>query len=148
MTHYQDIHLSPDEETGAPVLMSMLFARLHGALVHLRSTGIGVSFPEVERTLGACLQGYRTVSRRQFKSSPERLMRRHARRHGLSAEEAARQVLDQQGQRSALPFVQLKSSSTGQRFCLFVEHGALQGQECPGSFSAYGLSATATIPWF
>lgn len=185
MTHYQDIHLSPNEETGAPVLMSMLFARLHGALVHLRSTSIGVSFPEVERTLGACLrlhgqetelsrlddldwigplashafkeaiapvpdcvQGYRTVSRRQFKSSPERLMRRHARRHGLSAEEAGRQVLDQQGQRSALPFVQLKSSSTGQRFCLFVEHGALQEQECPGSFSAYGLSATATIPWF
>lgn len=185
MTHYQDIHLLPDEATGAPVLMGLLFARLHEALVRLRSNAIGVSFPEVERTLGArlrlhgdethlsrldelnwpgplashilkkpilpvpeCVRGYRTVSRRQFKSCPERLRRRLARRHGLSAEEAAQRISDCVARTTDLPFVQLKSASTGQRFRLFVEHGVVRDHACQGSFSAYGLSATTTIPWF
>lgn len=185
MTHYQDIHLLPDEMTGAPVLMNLLFGRLHGALVQLRSADIGVSFPEVGRTLGNRLrlhgpqpalaqldalpwpgplashirkekvlpvpervQGHRTVSRRQFKSSPERLRRRLARRHGLSAEEAARRIPDQTARMTDLPFIQLKSASTGQHFRLFIEHGPLREHASPGSFSPYGLSATATVPWF
>lgn len=185
MTHYQDIHLVPDEMTGAPVLMSLLFSRLHLALVQLHSTSIGVSFPELGRTLGACLrlhgqqpslvqlealswpgplashirsgdvlpvpekiQGYRTVSRRQFKSNPDRLRRRFARRHNLSVEEAAQYVPDGVTRMTDLPFLQVKSASTGQHFRLFVEHGCLREQDCPGSFSLYGLSATATIPWF
>ena len=47
-----------------------------------------------------------------------------------------------------LPFLQVKSASTGQHFRLFVEHGQLQEQSCSGGFSLYGLSATTTIPWF
>lgn len=185
MTHYQDIRLLPDEMAGASVLMSLLFGRLHGALVRLGRTDIGVSFPEAERTLGGVLrlhgpqgalsqlealswlgplasharkgeirpvpekvQGYRTVSRRQFKSSPERLRRRLARRHSLSPEEAERRIPDSLARISGLPFIQLKSSSTGQHFCLFVEHGELQKEAQAGDFSLYGLSATATVPWF
>ena len=185
MTHYQDIHLLPDEETGVPVLMSMLFGRFHAALVQLHCTSIGISFPEVERTLGGCMrlhglqaalsqldglswfgplashlckgdilpvpekvQGYRTVSRKQFKSNSERLRRRLVRRHHLSPKEAALRIPDHLAHMTNLPFLQVKSSSTGQRFRLFIEHGHLQGQSCPGNFSLYGLSATTTIPWF
>lgn len=185
MTHYQDIHLLPDEETGAPVLMSLLFARFHAALVQLHCTSIGISFPEVGRTLGGCLrlhglqasllqldglswcgplashlhkgdvlpvpervQGYRTVSRKQFKSNPERLRRRLVRRHHLSPEEAELRIPDHLAHMTDLPFLQVKSASTGQRFRLFVEHGQLQEQSCAGGFSLYGLSATTTIPWF
>ncbi|WP_152482130.1 type I-F CRISPR-associated endoribonuclease Cas6/Csy4, partial [Dickeya sp. DW 0440] len=36
----------------------------------------------------------------------------------------------------------------GQPFLLFVEHGPLQDTPVAGVFSSYGLSATATIPWF
>ena len=185
MTHYQDIYLIPDEMTNASVLMNMLFSRLHVALVQLRKSDIGVSFPEADKTLGTCLrlhgqlpalleldalawpgplashiykknvlpvpervQGYRTVRRRQFKSSPERLRKRFAQRHNLSLEEASQRIPDNVAQMTNLPFVQMKSASTGQRFRLFVEHGILKDQATSGVFSMYGMSATATIPWF
>ena len=66
----------------------------------------------------------------------------------VSLEEAARRIPDEVAQRTDLPFIQLKSSSTGQHFRLFVEHGALQEHATPGAFSLYGLSSTATVPWF
>ncbi|WP_075204014.1 type I-F CRISPR-associated endoribonuclease Cas6/Csy4, partial [Serratia marcescens] len=42
----------------------------------------------------------------------------------------------------------LKSLSTGQHFRLFVKQGQLQEKPTPGVFSFYGLSASATVPWF
>ena len=47
-----------------------------------------------------------------------------------------------------LPFVQISSRSTGQRFALFIEHGQLQSQPALGRFNHYGLSTEATVPWF
>lgn len=94
------------------------------------------------------VQGYRTVSRKQFKSNPERLRRRLVRRHHLSPEEAELRIPDHLAHMTDLPFLQVKSASTGQHFRLFVEHGQLQEQSCSGGFSLYGLSATTTIPWF
>ena len=38
MDHYQDIQLLPDPEFGAPQLMSVLFAKLHRALVQSAPT--------------------------------------------------------------------------------------------------------------
>jgi CRISPR-associated endonuclease Csy4 len=109
---------------------------------------------------------YRQISRVQAKSNPERLRRRQMRRHGLSEEEArqaalkrvqeanaglsekeARKRIDQ-GQRLTLPFIPLRSQSTGQPFRLFIRHGPLQPKPLPGSFNRYGLSDGATIPWF
>lgn len=187
MTHYQDIHVLPDAEIGASVLMSALFFRLHMALVTLRSDALGISFPEfsADRTLGTCLrlhgtsenlhglerlnwterlvsyvhkesvtpvpehiEGYRVVRRKQVKSSPERLRRRYARRHGLSEEEVDYIFPESIAQTTTLPFVSLKSKSTGQPFRLFIEHSPLGKEATGGVFSTYGLSRTATVPWF
>ncbi|TCT20164.1 type I-F CRISPR-associated endoribonuclease Cas6/Csy4 [Thiobaca trueperi] len=87
------------------------------------------------------------VRRVQAKSSPERLRRRLMRRRGIG-EEAARQCIpDALEVRLDLPFVTLKSRSTGQTFRLFIEQQAVS-QSIAGEFNNYGLSLTATVPWF
>lgn len=91
---------------------------------------------------------HRQVQRVQAKSSPERLRRRQMRRHGLSAEEARARIPDSAAEQLKLPFLELASRSTGQRYRLFLRHGPLQATPIAGPFNAYGLSPTATVPWF
>ncbi|QHM69952.1 type I-F CRISPR-associated endoribonuclease Cas6/Csy4 [Mixta intestinalis] len=184
MDHYQDIRLLPDPEFSLQQLMSVLFAKLHRALVEMGSQQVGVSFPQVKGDLGNTLRlhgsaqdlallqqqpwlkgmrdhielgeiqpvpssvQYRTVRRVQVKSSAERLRRRSVKKGWLSEEQARCQIGVSAEQRSQLPYVRLKSASTGQAFPLFIAHGPLRNSASEGSFSAYGLSATATIPWF
>ncbi len=91
---------------------------------------------------------FRVVSRVQAKSNPDRLRRRQMRRHGIDATEALVRVPDAAAERLDLPYVQLRSLSTVQSFRLFIRHGALLDAASPGVFGAYGLSSSATIPWF
>ena len=91
---------------------------------------------------------HRRVRRVQFKSSPERLRRRLMRRHNLNEQQARDRIPDNIACFTALPFLQLRSTSTGQNFRLFLEHGEIQPGAVAGAFNAYGLSQSATIPWF
>lgn len=91
---------------------------------------------------------HRTVRRHQFKTNVDRLRRRRMQRKGETAEQAATAIPDTVERRPDLPFVQLRSSSTGQPFCLCVKHGPLQPQAVTGNFNAYGLGHEATVPWF
>ena len=91
---------------------------------------------------------HRQVVRRQFKTSAERLRRRRMQRKGETLEQAAAAIPDSVERRPELPFVQLRSASTGQSFCLFVAHGPTQATALQGGFSTYGLSQGASIPWF
>jgi len=92
--------------------------------------------------------GYRVVRRVQPKTNAERLRRRYRRRHDVSDEEAHRLIPDSIEKRVSLPFVTLRSASTDQRFALFVLHGPVQNEAITGAFNSYGLSQTATVPWF
>jgi CRISPR-associated endonuclease Csy4 len=91
---------------------------------------------------------HRVVSRVQAKSSPERLRRRQMRRHGLTAEQAQERIPDSVAETLNLPFLTLRSQSTGQTFRLFIRLGPEQPTPVPGSFGAYGLSGQTTVPWF
>ncbi len=91
---------------------------------------------------------HRLVLRRQFKTNADRLRRRRMARKGETAEQAAAAIPDTVERKPHLPFAQLRSSSTGQPFCLFVEHGALQPEAVAGSFNTYGLSQGGSVPWF
>lgn len=91
---------------------------------------------------------HRAVRRVQVKSSPERLRRRLMRRHGIDAQQARQRIPDGLACLAHLPFTQLRSTSTGQNFMLFIDHGPLQPGAVSGDFNAYGLSHGATIPWF
>lgn len=59
MFYYLDIRLRPDPEFTAPLLMSILFSKLHRALAESNQTQIGISFPEHDAdkpTLGSYLR--------------------------------------------------------------------------------------------
>ena len=89
-----------------------------------------------------------TVSRVQAKSSPARERRRLMRRQGLTEEQAIARIPDYCAEVLRLPYVQMRSQSTGERFLLFIRIGPIQAAPAAGVFSAYGLSPTGTIPWF
>lgn len=129
--------------------------RLHGTLETLRSfqqtdwlmgmrDHVSVSPPRVAPANAR----YRVVRRVQAKSNPERRRRRLIARKGISAEQAMQMIPDSVAERLNLPYLVLTSQSTGQQFRLFVEHLAVGEQAVDGEFSAYGLSSTATVPWF
>jgi CRISPR-associated endonuclease Csy4 len=91
---------------------------------------------------------YRIVKRAQAKSSSERLRRRSVRKGWLTKEEADLKIVDSTEKTLELPFLKVRSHSTGQLFRLFIEHGPIINTPVAELFSAYGLSPTATIPWF
>ena len=91
---------------------------------------------------------HRTLRRIQVKSSPDRMRRRLMKRHQLSETQARERIPDSVGRVTDLPYVPMASTSTAQQFKLFLELGAAQPQPQTGDFNTYGLSATATVPWF
>lgn len=91
---------------------------------------------------------YRVVKRVQAKSSVERMYRRSVRKGWLTTEEAEARMNASKEQSLKLPFIQLKSHSSGQAFRLFIQQGKLLDSPGSGKFSVYGLSDLATIPWF
>ena len=88
------------------------------------------------------------LRRVQAKSSPERLRRRQIKRHGLTAEQARERIPDSAVESLKLPFLPLHSASTGQSFMLFLRLGPPCASAVAGGFNTYGLSTTATTPWF
>lgn len=93
---------------------------------------------------------HRVVQRKQFKTSVERLRRRRMQRKDETAEQAAAAIPLCVEQKPDLPYVQLRSSSSGQSFYLWIELGGLQALPSSGGFNTYGLGQAGggSIPWF
>lgn len=91
---------------------------------------------------------HRTVQRKQFKTNAERLRRRRMRRKSETKEQAAAAIPTAIERSPNLPYVHVHSRSTSQPFCLFIALGSLSPNAILGSFNSYGLSGTATVPWF
>lgn len=91
---------------------------------------------------------FRSLYRVQAKSNPDRLRRRMMKRHNVDAKTAAGQIPDSAAEMLKLPFVQIKSLSSGEHFRLFFQLGPLEQKARSGVFNAYGLSRVATVPWF
>jgi CRISPR-associated endonuclease Csy4 len=186
-THYIDITLLPDAEFAQAHLLGALMAKLHRALVQLRSDDIGVSFPQYSvrpRSLGGALRlhgsetgllrlmaqpwlhGMRDhvrstqpatvppgatqliVQRRQFKTSVDRLRRRRMRRKGETPAQAAAAIPSSIERRPHLPYLLLRSASTSQPFCLFIDQTQNGVEAMLGTFNSYGLSLGASVPYF
>lgn len=88
------------------------------------------------------------VARKQFNTGSESRAKRYAKRHDISEDEARKIYAKLAERRIELPFVQINSRSTQQRFSLFIEHGKPAVSATEGTFSHYGLSPNATVPWF
>lgn len=89
---------------------------------------------------------YRCVRRRQAHSSPERMRRRYAHRHGVTLEQARGHLPDTGARRLDLPLLRVPSASTGQVFPLLIEHGPVQSVPADGAVNSYGLGGA--VPWF
>jgi CRISPR-associated endonuclease Csy4 len=96
---------------------------------------------------------YRTVSRWQptmSEANLRRLIKRgQVRGRPLSEEEIKSyrtKMLDKQS--TKLPYIELQSGSNGHRHRRYIQFGELRDQPVEGEFDAFGLSKTATIPWF
>lgn len=92
---------------------------------------------------------HRRIRRVQVKSNALRLRRRYLKRHpGTSEEEVKAMFPDSEEKRVKLPYLRVKSQSSGEHFCLFIKHLPPQPQPVEGKFNKYGLSREATVPWF
>ncbi|SIP87188.1 CRISPR-associated protein, Csy4 family [Aeromonas sp. RU39B] len=128
--------------------------RLHGALaelLHLTEAnwlqGMRDYIHLGEPTQVPQRVSYRVVRRVQAKSAHNK-RRRSIAKGWLSEEEALARIPDTQQKAITLPYAEMHSLSTASRMRLYIEHGPLLDKPVAGTFNAYGLSATATIPWF
>jgi CRISPR-associated endonuclease Csy4 len=142
----------PEHGTSPPNLGQRL--RLHGAADALSrladlcwQEGMADHVRQLPITPVPAAAAHCTVRRVQAKSSPARLRRRRMRRHGIGAESAVAAIPDQAVEHLNLPYLQLRSSSTGEHFRLYLRHSPAD-RPMAGTFNAYGLSRDGTLPWF
>lgn len=90
---------------------------------------------------------YCTVKRVQAKSVYNKRKRAVA-KGWLTFEQAQQKIPDDQQKRLTMPYAQIKSLSTDNMIRIYIAQGALVDAPQEGVFSSYGLSKTATVPWF
>lgn len=112
---------------------------MHGMRDHVTITSLQPVPAEVQ---------HRVVRRVQAKSNPERLRRRLIVRKSIDAEMARVAIPDSVAEKLELPYLEITSRSTRQRFKLFIEHLKPAPTAMSGAFGTYGLSKNATVPWF
>ena len=93
------------------------------------------------------IDGYRNVSRAQTNMSPSKL-RRLLDRKTISPDEVKQyeEKMFRQGLKD--PYVELDSSSNGNKYRRYFQFGKLSEEDVVGVFDNFGLSKTATVPWF
>lgn len=112
---------------------------LRGMRDHIKLKDMSTVPPDAE---------HRRLLRRQFKTNADRLRRRRMQRKGETYQQAVEAIPDSVEQQPGLPYVQMRSASTGHLFCLFLDLSEPETEARSGFFNAYGLSQDATIPWF
>jgi len=88
------------------------------------------------------------IVRRVQSKSPHNKRKRSVAKGWLTETEAIQLIPDSRQKMLRLPFLQIKSLSTNNPMRIYVEHGKDLENAVVGSFSSYGFSSTATIPWF
>ncbi len=183
MDYYLDIRINPDAEMRQNCLLNMVYTKLHKVLFDMKSTDIGVSFPEYDVLLGGVmrlhgiqqrLQGfkesnwlgslvgycevaearavpvdakYRIISRVQ-PTMTESKLRRLIKRGLVHDDEIRRYRAKMFATGLDNPYLELQSISTGHKYRRYLAFGDLQESAAKGEFDQFGLSKTATIPWF
>lgn len=183
MDYYQDIKMNPDDEMRANVLLNKVYSKFHKALFTLKSTNIGISFPEYKVMLGSVIRlhgseaqlmelqaidwlgglagysnvspiknipvdvKYRIISRKQ-PNMTEAKLRRLIKRGSITSEsvKAYKAKMFERGLDN--PYLELDSTSSGHKHRRYIAFGELLSTPVTGVFDTFGLSKTATIPWF
>ena len=90
---------------------------------------------------------YRTVYRKQA-TMTEAKLRRLIQRGSISKDQvkAYKVAMFQKGLDN--PYLELESSSNGQKYRRYIEFGELKNRPEIGEYDHFGLSKEATVPWF
>mgnify|MGYP001028060495 FL=1 len=183
MEHFIEIKIKPDAEMRENVLLNKVYTKFHKRLCDLKSSGIGISFPEYSLKLGknirvhgdeqrlqdfqslnwlGGLKGYcdtseiktipenvvhRTISRKQVNMTSSKL-RRLIKRGSIEHNEIKRYKAEMFKKGIDNPFIELESSSNGNMHRRYIQFGEFKKVPAGGQFDCFGLSNTATVPWF
>lgn len=90
---------------------------------------------------------HRTISRIQTTMSAAKL-RRLIKKGTISAADLKRYKAKMFAQSLDNPYLELESSSNGHQHRRFIEFGKIVTTPIHGQFDQFGLSKTATVPWF
>jgi CRISPR-associated endonuclease Csy4 len=90
---------------------------------------------------------FRTVSRKQTTMSNAKL-KRLQRRGSITGEVAKTYKAKMFTKGLDNPYIELVSGSNGHKHRRYIEFGELLDEPVPGEFDQFGLSRTATVPWF
>ncbi len=90
---------------------------------------------------------FRTVSRKQTTMSQAKL-RRIIKRESISKEDTKRYKEKMFSKGLNEPYLELVSISNRRKYRRYIEFGELLDQPVYGKFDQFGLSKTATVPWF
>ncbi|MEE9398380.1 MAG: type I-F CRISPR-associated endoribonuclease Cas6/Csy4 [Methylococcales bacterium] len=94
------------------------------------------------------MEGYIFFKRIQPKGSNARLARRKAKRENMSCVAALSYFMDREEQASKLPFIRIKSQSSGKRYRLIIARENAGDSQTMDGFSSYGLSSKSSVPNF
>ena len=183
MDYYLDIRIKPDCEIRENLLLNKVYTKLHKALCNMKSTDIGVSFPEYRILLGRVIRlhaaeeqlktlmeqswlggliwycqisgvspvpevvKYRILSRVQSNMTEAKLRRLINRKSITESEfKAYRKKMFVFGLSN--PYLELESVSNTHKYRRYINFSELYDIPSLGSFDQFGLSKTATVPWF
>jgi CRISPR-associated endonuclease Csy4 len=90
---------------------------------------------------------HRTVGRKQTTMSHAKL-NRLLKRGSITEQEVKQYKAKMFTKGLDNPYLELISGSSGHKHRRYIEFGELQGQQVLGNFDQFGLSKTATVPWF
>mgnify|MGYP000123486873 CR=1 len=90
---------------------------------------------------------YRVISRIQPKMSNSKL-NRLVKRGSISNEEIKGYKAKMFSKGLDNPYVELESTSSGERYRRYFQFGRITDESSVGEFDEFGLSKTASIPWF
>lgn len=130
---------SPDQETLESLDHNRWLGRLRD---YVHTTPI--------REIPKNVEGYALFKRRQVKSSITRIARRRAKKKGIDYDTALKELkeLKFKEKHSRVPFINMKSQSSGEHYKLFIQKISEVNQPTSGNFSCYGLSNKTNVPIF
>jgi CRISPR-associated endonuclease Csy4 len=128
--------------------------RIHGsssdltALQQLNWIGGLVGYCEIGQILSVPLDcQYRTVGRKQTTMSQAKL-NRLLKRGSITEQEVKQYRAKMFTKGLDNPYLELVSGSSGHKHRRYIEFGQLLDEPIAGPFDQFGLSKTATVPWF
>lgn len=90
---------------------------------------------------------FRIISRKQSTMSQSK-MRRLVKRGSITESEFRQYKIKMFSNGLDYPYAELVSNSNGKKYRRYIEFGELLDKPISGEFDQFGLSKTATVPWF